>query len=146
MAHDIEHNYVPFPSTFHTHRVPRHTEEADLSREEHHARMHCQNQKRPLRRWHICGNELITDIEIPLCTYVVRVLQKLQSSVPETICGLFWPNIPKPEVSAPRQIEARCALRWTTAQHQRHSVARALQPESPIRKRTQTRTHAFANN
>ena len=38
-------------------------------------------------------------------------------------------DYPKPAVSARRQIEARCASCWTTAQHQRHSVARALQPE-----------------
>ena len=38
-------------------------------------------------------------------------------------------DYPKPAVSARRQIEARRASCWTTAQHQRHSVARALQPE-----------------
>ena len=38
-------------------------------------------------------------------------------------------DYPKPAVSTRRHIEARCASCWTTAQHQRHSVARALQPE-----------------
>ena len=66
------------------------------------------------------------------CTYVVCVYSEDTSK-----CA--WSDLQvilakerdylKPAVSARRQIEARCASCWTTAQHQRHSVARALQPE-----------------